>query len=338
MNSGTLRVGCDLSGSLEPMGDSMVDLVSELRRRQEVEVVAFRTASGAGDVDARLALRALWAPLWRRSRGRRIDRLLPPVDVIHLAGLLTPPSRDIPLLVSLDDLRPLRNATADRQRIAQLRRAVQSGVHLVASSHSARQEIQDRLGLRRESVEVVFPAVPAPAIVDGGSNLLVNVTGRVEQFLPLWPILEKIASGGGGRLVVLASAAGEARLRAAGVRAILRPRRDAARELADARLVLHISDGARFPSLAVAALGAGVPTVATSTRVNRELLGGASLLVYGDDDTDMIEGARALWTDEPRRALLRAAGLTRSGDFAPSLAAARYETLYANTHYQWRRR
>ena len=49
--------------------------------------------------------------------------------------------------------------------------------------------------------------------------------------------------------------------------------------LANARVVVHLSDGARFPLFAIAALAAGVPTCATATAVNRELLEGAALLV-----------------------------------------------------------
>jgi len=66
---------------------------------------------------------------------------------------------------------------------------------------------------------------------------------------------------------------------------------------------MHLSDGARFPSFAIAALSAGVPTLARATEINRELLEGAAALFANDHEVrDALEevwtngrGARSWW-------------------------------------------
>jgi hypothetical protein len=96
----SLRVGLDLDGSLESLGNSMTDLADALDRTGECELVRFRSRTSAQtDDETHLTLRALWSPLWRRSLGRSIDGLLPPVDVMHVAGLATPPTQSIPLII-----------------------------------------------------------------------------------------------------------------------------------------------------------------------------------------------------------------------------------------------
>ena len=83
----SLRVGLDLDGSLESLGNSMTDLADALDRTGECDLVRFRSRTSARTKnETHLALRALWSPLWRRSLGRSIDGLLPPVDVVHVAG------------------------------------------------------------------------------------------------------------------------------------------------------------------------------------------------------------------------------------------------------------
>lgn len=322
-----LRVGLDLDGSLESLGNSMNDLANALDATGECELVRFHSHSSPNSPDEkRLALRGLWAPLWRRSLGPSLDRLLGPVDLVHVAGRATPPTRSTPLVISVDDLRPLRGESGEHQRIAQLRRAVARGAVLVASTRSARQEVQRVLEVQRARVVVVSPAVPLVEPTIEGTSLVVNLTGLVEPFLRIAPELVAFAQRHGARVEAVTSASVAQRIRARGLDVTLRPRSDARQALGEAKVVLHISDGARFPSFAIAALAAGVPTIARATTINRELLSGAAALT--DDDDDVLPTLCEVWESPARRAIMVAAGRSRAQDFAPATAARAYVTLY----------
>ena len=96
---------------------------------------------------------------------------------------------------------------------------------------------------------------------------------------------------------------------------------------------MHLSDGARFPSFAIAALSAGVPTLARATRINRELLEGAAALVT--DDRQYRDALEEVWTSELRRSIMVAAGRSRAVDFAPDTAARAYLSLYGEVVRGW---
>ncbi len=329
-----LRVGLDLDGSLESLGNSMTDLADALDRTNQCELVRFRSRTSArSENETHLALRALWSPLWRRSRGRSIDGLLPPVDVLHVAGLATPPTERIPLIVSVDDLRPLRGETQTHLRINQLRRAVARGATLVASSRSASHEVISVLGVARSRVMVVPPAVPRVDVTSDGTDLVVNITGVDDLFIELAPQLIAFANLHGSRVVALASAAAGQKIRSSGLAITIRARQDARDALANARVVMHLSDGARFPSFAIAALSAGVPTLARATEINRELLEGAAALFANDHEVrDALE---EVWTSGSRRSIMVAAGRSRAVDFAPDTAARAYLSLYHDVVRGW---
>jgi len=327
--SDRLRVALDMSGPLEPLGNFTDILADALETLGLCEVVRFATGEHSGSrVDAELSSRWLWRPWWRRSRGRAIDRMLPSVDVVHVSGTSTPPTRSTPLIISVDDLRPLRDDAEDRQRVAQLRRAVDRGAQIVATSRIASLEVQRTLNLARENVVVVAPPVAWSREVTGGHNVVVNLTGRTDELLRLAPAFESLAARGGARVVVLASHEASTRIRHAGVAMDVEPRRRAADVLETARVVVHLTDGARFPSFAVAAMAAGVPVCATPTELNRELLGGAAEFA-DESDTEGFANAVALCFDnEARRAVMKAAGRSRAADFSPTEAARSYAELY----------
>jgi glycosyltransferase involved in cell wall biosynthesis len=327
VSSALLRVGLDLDGSLESLGNSMTDLANALDATGECTLVRFRTLSKPASSDERrLILRQLWSPLWRRSLGPSLDRLVGPLDVIHLAGRATPPTKAIPLIISVDDLRPLRGETREHQRIAQLRRAVGRGAVLVASTRSASHEVQRVLKIDRARVVVVPPAVPLVAATVEGHALVVNITGAVTPFLQLAPRLVEFAARRETEVVAVTSAQAGQRIRAQGLAVTVRSRAEARSALADARVVLHVSDGARFPSFAIAALAAGVPTVARATTINRELLSGAAALTESDDE--VVPLLDELWEGSTRRAITIAAGRARASDFAAATAARAYLSLY----------
>ena len=334
INFTRLRVGLDLDGSLESLGNSMTDLADALVLGGECDLVRFHTLSSSHAAnESRLAFRALWSPLWRRSRGPSLDDLLPPVDVVHLAGVATPPTKKTPLIISVDDLRPLREESLIHQRIAQLQRATQRGATLVASTVTASHEVQQMLGLKRSRVVVVPPAVPSVEATNDGTDLVVNVTGLTEWFLALAPDLLAFAQSRDVQLVALTSTAAATRVRQSGLNVTLRARSDARAALGQARVVMHFSDGARFPSFAIAALAAGVPTIARSTAINRELLEGAAALVDSDDEA--VGTLQEVWDSESRRAIMIAAGQSRAIDFAPATAARAYGALYRDVVRGW---
>jgi glycosyltransferase involved in cell wall biosynthesis len=231
-----------------------------------------------------------------------------------------------PLIISVDDLRPLRGESREHQRIAQLQRAVAHGALLVASTRSASHEVQDVLGVDRSRVVVVPPAVPLVQPTLDGTALVVNLTGVVELFMSMAPALIDFAKRHDSHVVAVTSAVGAQRIRSKGLEVRLRPRSEARGALGDARVVLHVSDGARFPSFAIAALEAGVPTIARSTAINRELLNGAAALTEHDDD--VVPLLEELWESPTRRAIMMASGRARAEDFSPATAARAYAALY----------
>lgn len=327
----TLRVALDLDGSLESLGDSMRDLADALSARG-VEVRRWRSRGPVGPEERAAPGRRLWGPWWRRGRGPAIDRR-EAVDVVHVAGLVTPPTRAA-LVVSVDDLRPLREESRIHQRVAALERVLARGATLVASSRAASLEVLEVLGAPRSQVRVLPPAVPVLERTVDGSDLVVNVTGVVERAIELARPLAEVAAARGSRVVMVASAQARQRLRAAGLEVEARPRERAREALGGARVVVHLSDGARFPSFAVAALSAGVPTVARSTAATRELLEGAASLV--DSDEGLVARVGELFDDEARRAVQVAAGLARAQDFSAATAAGAYEELYRGLVEGWR--
>ena len=167
-----------------------------------------------------------------------------------------------------------------------------------------------------------------------GTDLVVNVTGLNKPFLELAPELLAFTNRVGAQLVAVTSAAVGQRIRSSGLPIRVVPRRDARAALAAARVVLHMSDGARFPSLAIAALGAGVPTIALATDINRELLGGAATLIV--DDEEVMSMLPDVWSSESLRAIMVAAGRSRSADFAPATAARAYVMLYRDVVRGWK--
>jgi glycosyltransferase involved in cell wall biosynthesis len=180
---------------------------------------------------------------------------------------------------------------------------------------------------------VVPPAVPRVDVTSDGTDLVVNITGVDDLFIELAPQLIAFANGHGSRVVALASAAAGQKIRSSGLAITIRARQDARDALANARVVMHLSDGARFPSFAIAALSAGVPTLARATEINRELLEGAAALFANDHEVrDALE---EVWTSGSRRSIMVAAGRSRAVDFAPDTAARAYLSLYHDVVRGW---
>ena len=329
-----LRVALDLDGALEPFGETMVDLAGALAAAGGCELVRFRSWSSPADADVRLGGRWWWRRWWRAGRGWSLDRWLAGADVVHVAGTTVPPTREIPLVISVEDLRPLREEGARGERGERLRRALSRGAILATSNSTARLEVARVLGVSLDRVVAVPPPVPAlPARSDamGPPALVVHVAGGTPQYLAVADGLVALARARDLAMTVLSSA--EVAELVAGGPVLVRNRREGTAQLAAARVLVHLADGARFPSLPLAALGAGIPVVTPADPVTREILGGAATLTASLEE--IVPAVAAALDDPARRAIARAAGPVRAADFHPTRAAAAYLELYAQVVRDW---
>lgn len=319
-------VAIDLDGSMESMGNTMLDLATALERSAEIELRKFHSSSKrTSKAELKIPFRRWRQRRWRVGRGKPFDRLFPAVNLVHVAGDSLPPTRYAPLVISIDDLRPLRSKAKAHPRIRELQRALDRGATLVVSTRTGSHEVKSLLNSRRNQIVTAPPVVPTQPLVRDGQSLVVNVAGGQERLVERLPEILAFAKSVETEVFVLGSKAVAKNLQnTQKIRVVARSR--AAEILPRARVVIDISDGARFPSFCVAALSAGVPVMARFSDINSEVLGGSAALVEAEDD--FIETLRELWHNEPRRKLLTAAGIERAKDFAPESVADGYLTIY----------
>src|SRR4051794_22424823 len=157
----TVTVALDVSalmGSMTGVGAAVEQVVASLGERDDVAVKPF-ACSFRGTLPrgtTRLPLPAAAAHrLWSRASVPRLDRWLRPAQVVHGTNYVVGPSR-LPRVVSVYDcwfLRHPERASADVVRAGRvLRRAVQTGATVHASSHSTANAVRELLGA--EHIEV----------------------------------------------------------------------------------------------------------------------------------------------------------------------------------------
>ena len=320
-------IALDLDGSLESMGNTMADLARALEKLSDLELRTFHSSSKRERASELRIPRRRWRQRrWLVGRGRAFDKVFPKVEVVHVAGDALPPTKKIPLVISIDDLRPMRSRAKAHPRIRDLQRALDQGATLVVSTRTGSHEVQTALRARRNQIVSAPPVIPAQPLVTTGDCVVVNVAGGQERLLARLPEITAFAKSVNAEVLVLGSKAVNKEIRGKVGKVRLVPRAKAAQTLQRARVVIDISDGARFPSFGVAALSAGVPTMASLSDINFEVMGGAAALV--EPDQEFIEFLRELWHNESKRKLLRAAGLERAKDFEPEAVAMRYHTIY----------
>lgn len=320
-------IALDLDGSLESMGNTMADLARALEHIADLELRTFHSSSKRQQSgELRIPWRRWRQRRWLAGRGRAFDKVFPEVDLVHVAGDALPPTNSIPLVISLDDLRPLRSRAKVHPRIKELQRALDKGATLVVSTRTGAHEVQKILKARRSQILTAPPVVPAQPLVTTGDCLVVNVAGGQERLLARLPEITAFAKSVEAQVLVLGSkkVRKEIKEKIGNVRLI--PRSQAPQTLQRARVLIDISDGARFPSFGVAALSAGVPTMARVSDINFEVMGSAAALV--EPDQEFIEVLRELWHNESKRKLLCAAGLERAKDFEPEAVGVRYHAIY----------
>ena len=320
-------IALDLDGSLESMSNTTLALAEALQRIQSLELREFHSSSKRSSTDELRIRRRRWRQRrWRVGRGKAFDKLFPSVNLLHVAGDTLPPTRYIPLVISLDDLRPLRSRAKMHPRIRDLQRALNHGATLVVSTRTGAHEVSAILRSRRNQIVTAPPLVPTQPLVTSGKCLVVNVAGGQDRLLARLPDISAFAKTVNAEILIIGSKDVNKEIRDKVGKIRLVTRSKATEALQRARVVIDISDGARFPSFCVAALSAGVPTMARFSDINFEVLGGSAALV--EPEQDFMETLREIWHNDSRRKLMRAAGIERARDFEPNTVAQQYHTIY----------
>ncbi|MFM8563532.1 MAG: glycosyltransferase family 4 protein [Acidimicrobiia bacterium] len=315
-------------------------------------VLSFRATTRPGTTRLRYPA-ALALRTWARFGTPRPDRRLGAVDVVHGTNYVVPPSRR-PRLVSVYDCWALDNPERVhrdvRLMIAALRRAIDDGAHVHASSHATAARLREHFPHAVTTV-VHLGAPPIRPVNDPDEgtvvlpdgNLIVAI-GTVERRKNL-PFLVSLFDDVVGEVpdarLVLVGAAGDDQSAVVAARDRLRHRDrvhllgrvDAptlARLTGRARVLAYpsLDEGFGFPVLE--AMAAGVPVVASSVGSIPEVAGDAALLLRYDDRAGWTEALSTALTDETVRHRLTTAGTARLTAFEWARTAAEMTALYTD--------
>ncbi len=229
-DSSRLRVAIDagpLYGHRTGVGVATAGLLEALAARTDVGldpyVVSFRSKPAAGH--RRLPMPGIVAShVWAHSQWPRFDRWAGRAQVIHGTNYVVPPTR-LPALVSVYDCWFLRHrddaAPVVRRAGERLRRAIDAGAYVHASSDDTAQHVRELFGTDRvETIHLGLPpappplsALPRPAVaasLHGEPFLLAIGTEERRKALPaLVAAFGPIAGEHGQLRLVLAGAAGD---------------------------------------------------------------------------------------------------------------------------------
>lgn len=339
-----LRVAVDVSplhGHITGIGAATRQLVDALGARDDVELLPYLVSFRARPeppqrrVPVPAAVAQRW---WARLDGPKVDRWLGEPDVVHGTNYVVPPTR-APRVVSVYDcwfLTHTELATPDVQRAGHvLRRNVEAGAHVHASSHATAELVRELLGTDRVTVVHLGPLPPdgaEPVPVPGveGAPFVVAI-GTLERRKGLPCLVEAFGLLGDEHpdlRLVLAGAPGDdvgpvhdaiGRLPADVRGRVVVPGPVSAGErawlLANAAVLAYpsLDEGFGFPVLEAQA--AGVPVVATRAGSIPEVAGdGAELVEVGDPAALAAALARAV-ADDAHRAALVAAGTANLARF-----------------------
>jgi glycosyltransferase involved in cell wall biosynthesis len=351
--------GGPLLGPLTGIGAAVEQLAALLADRADVTVrpyaLSFRGTLPANTT--RLPLPALVAHrLWGRVQQPRLDHWLRPAQVVHGTNYVVPPSR-LPRLVSVYDCWFLRNPTLASGDVARagrvLRRAVDRGAMVHASSHATAAVVRDVLGTDR--VEVVhlaaLPRSPMPAaearapiaeLRDAPFIVSIGTLERRKNVPRLVRAFGQIAAAQPDLRLVLAGADGDDRdaidaaidelPTAVSARIVRTGRIDVeAKEwlLQHARVLAYpsLDEGFGFPLLE--AMQRDLPVVASTRGSIPEVAGDAALLVDADDTDALAHALQTATSDEEVRAQLIERGHRQLEAFSWTQAAASLAGLYA---------
>jgi len=348
-----------LLGTLTGVGAAVEQTVAAVRRRDDVHLIpyalSFRGTLREGvtrlPLPAALALR-----MWSHLPVPRLDRWMRPAQVVHGTNYTIGPSR-LPRLVTVYDCWFLRNpaqaSPAVRRAGRVLRRAVDSGAAVHASSHATADAVRELLGTDRVHViplaalpqqdgaaagradapiaELIgVPFVLALGTLERRKNLprLVAAFGHVAATQSR---LRLVLAGGEGDDRSAIDASIDALPAAARARVIVTNRVDAQVKhwlLAKATVLAYpsLDEGFGFPLLE--AMQYRIPVVASNAGSIPEVAGDGALLV-DPQDVDALAGALATAVeDTAQRTALIAAGAARLHHFSWDDTAAQLASLY----------
>jgi glycosyltransferase involved in cell wall biosynthesis len=364
-----LRVAFDgtpLLGTRTGIGVATAEMLGALAARGDLELDVFAVSlrhrsglretvpEGVSTKQRPMAARPLsW--LWARSSHPRLERFVPPVDVVHGSNFVVPPTRRAGRVVSVWDLTFVRYpelcqpATLRYERL--LARAIRAGALVHTPSQAIAEEVRQHFRARREQVCSVPLGVPelgeadpgaAARIVDPATPYILSIgTAEPRKDLPSLvaafdllaveqPELELLLVGPPGwgeedLNSAISVAAARSRIRRtgyveAGCLATL---------LSDARALAYPSlyEGFGFPPLQ--AMAAGVPVVTTRAGALSEVVGGAALIVEPGEIEDLAAALEVAVSDEAQRSVMITAGRIRAADFSWEKTAAGLRALYA---------
>jgi hypothetical protein len=106
----------------------------------------------------------------------------------------------------------------------------------------------------------------------------------------------------------------------------VRPHKNASECIMESQVMIDFSDGARFPSIAVASLSAGISVITKMSSLTIQTLGGAAYLV--EECRDIPSILVELLSHPSWRAVQKVAGRDRAADFSAESIAYKYAALY----------
>ena len=362
-----MRIGFDgtpLLGSKTGVGwytRELIDAVAELAPHDDMVVfpISWRTARHLNldpphhpnvSVERKLApARPLWA-MWDRVQFPPVEWLVD-CDVFHATNFIAPPSRKVPVVVTVHDIGFVHNpqaVTAGVRRMARLLPGIlRRAAAVITVSRFTCQELVAWLPEIAARVTVVpngSHARPAPApggpVPSGPPYALMLGTLEPRKNLPLaLDALRILRQRGVDLRLVLAGS----RTTLVDVPALLRRRGLGPAEVThtgyidDARVAALLA-GAKvlaFPSLyegfgmpLLEAMGAGVPVVGVRAGATPETAGDAGLLVEPGDAEGFADAMERTAFDDGLRARLIAAGHVQAAKFTWPRAAASTLELY----------
>jgi glycosyltransferase involved in cell wall biosynthesis len=323
----------------------VTELAAALDRRDDVDVVRFALGRATeavpdGVVWNRVPLR-IWERSWRIARRPSVERLvrLGPVDVVHGAGLVAPPSRTPRVLTVYDlaaldapCLHPARHVRQVRAQIAE----VCAGQDVVCTiSHTTAARLAEA-GVDPQRIVVArcgLTALPPPEPSGLGDAPFLLAVGDSSPRKDLPTVVRAFAASGlardGVRLVLAGPVASDGDDGVAAIVSSLGPGLGGAvvrtGAVSDARLAGLYAEAAAlcFPSVAegfglpvLEALAAGCPVVASDLPVVREVAGDVAALVpVGAVDAWAAALRDALEHAADRRARVRVEGPARAAGF-----------------------
>ncbi len=353
-----LRVAFDVGPLVGPrtgVGHAVAAMRDSLVKIDDLElveyIVSFRSPPPSGA--RRLPLPALVARrLWAMADRPRVDRFLGRPRVVHGTNYVVPPCR-AEQVVSVYDCWFLRHPTLASGAVHQagrvLRRAIQRGATVHASSASTATEIADLFpGARVATIPLAAVPVPAPAsnppipaIVGRPFIAAVGTLERRKNLPTLVEAFGMLAAEDDQILLVLAGADGDDRPAINSAidrldptvarRVVMTGRVDQSALswlLRNATVLAYpsLDEGFGFPLLD--AMQVGVPIAASNRGSIPEVCGSAGLLCEADDAVALATNLASAAFDDGVRARLLAAARTQLASFSWPRCATDLAALY----------